>query len=156
MSDGINPFGSSPTGQHTGAPNQLPPQRSNGKSPLLLILGIVAALVLVPIICCGVVGVLGFTTAVGAIKAPVDAAVVALNEDPAVAAKLGTPIEEQTGFGVNDYNNNNGNGGATVNFNVTGPNGSAEVSGRMDLTAGVWSADDLTVQCSDGTKLKVP
>lgn len=89
----------------------------------------------------------------GALNAPVNAAVEALNNDPGVSAKLGSPIQAGSSKSISNYNNNNGNGGATVAFNASGPNGSASVDGKMKLTAGTWAPDGLTVTFGDGTEV---
>lgn len=88
----------------------------------------------------------------GALNAPINAAVEAMNNNPEIAAKLGTPIKSGSSKSISSYNNNNGNGGATVAFNATGPNGSAAVDGKMKLIAGTWSPDGLTVTFEDGSK----
>lgn len=88
----------------------------------------------------------------GALNAPVNAAVETLNSSPEITAKLGTPIKTGGSKSISNYTNQNGNGGATVVFNATGPNGSASVDGKMKLTAGAWSPDGLNVTFCDGTK----
>lgn len=158
MSDEPNPFSpQSHAAKSAGSFNQpqptpSPPQkRSRG-----LIIGLVVLFVLMPMVCCGGLAIVGFSFAFIGIRAPIDAAVESLNGDPAVAAKLGTPITASTSFGVNDYQNNNGNGGASVQFTAEGRNESAQVSGRMSLNAGAWRPESLTVQCGDGTTLTIP
>lgn len=118
---------------------------------LWLLLG---AMVLVglPIAACAGIAWIGY----GAVKAPIDAAVVALNKDPRITAKLGTPITSGSSLGITNYTNNNGNGGASVKFNVSGPSGTASVEGEMRLIANVWSPEALLLVCSDGTAFEVP
>ena len=86
-------------------------------------------------------------------NAPVNAAVEALNNDPGVSAKLGSPIQAGSSKSISNYNNNNGNGGATIAFNASGPDGAASVDGKMKLTAGTWTPDGLTVTFGDGTEV---
>lgn len=118
---------------------------------LWLLLGAML-LVGLPIAACAGIAWIGY----GAVKAPIDAAVVALNGDPRITAKLGTPITSGSSLGLTNYTNNNGNGGASVRFNVSGPSGTANVEGNMRLIANVWSPEALSVVCSDGTAFHVP
>jgi hypothetical protein len=153
-----NPFGPD-GGPYANQSTQPPAPPSAGNSRWIWILLAVMFFFVLAATCCGgfaLLGLRGVEAGLDVLKAPVDAAVVALNEDPEVTAKLGMPIESETGFGVNQFESNNGNGGAQVNFRVSGPNGSAQVNGRMRLTAGTWSAEDLTITCDDGTALKLP
>jgi hypothetical protein len=155
LSDETNPFSrEAHTAQYAGSPHQPPsPPRKSSRGWLV---GLLVLLVLMPLVCCGGLVIIGFSSAVAGIRAPVEAAVDALNRDPAVAAKLGTPISASTSFGVNEYQNHNGNGGATVEFTAMGRDQSGQVSGRMSLNAGNWKPESLTIQCGDGTKLTVP
>lgn len=114
--------------------------------PLLLVL--VAA----PFVCCGGLAMFGW----GMMKAPKEAAVVALNADPRVVEKLGAPITADSSVSVSNYQNNNNNGSASLTFNASGPKGSANVAGEMTLTAGTWRPKQLIVKCDDGTELTVP
>ncbi len=101
-----------------------------------------------PILVCG--GCLFF--GMGFLNAPVNAGIEAMSNNPEITAKLGTPIKSGSSKEISNYNNQNGNGGATVRFNASGPNGSANVSGKMKLIAGTWSPDGLTVTFDDGTE----
>ena len=118
--------------------------------PLILVL------VGTPALCCvgsgfGVFGLFKM------MEAPRDAAVEAISADPELSAALGGPIvPEEGGMAVSNYQNNNGNGYADINFNVKGSKGTAHVSGRMNLTAGTWSPENLTVKMSDGTEVTLP
>ncbi|MCA9185992.1 MAG: cytochrome c oxidase assembly factor Coa1 family protein [Pirellulaceae bacterium] len=105
-----------------------------------------------PFICCGGAAFLGFNM----VTQPRDGAIAAMEADPAISAKLGTPLTAGSTFNVTNYQNNNGNGSATLSFNVSGPNGNANVSGDMALTANVWRPADLTITCDDGTEFKLP
>ncbi len=89
-------------------------------------------------------------------KAPMEAVVKELNEDQEIAAKLGSPIESGASFGITDFQNNNGNGHARVDFNVAGSIGGANVQGRVNLTANKWRSEEITVTCDDGTIFTLP
>jgi len=130
--------------------NDLPPQFSQPKkkrSPLIWIIPLVLVLLVAPVVCCG--GAIFF--GVGMFKAPIEAGVAALNEDPEITEKLGSPIEAGSSIQLSNYENNNGNGGAELGYNVSGPKGSATVSGKMKLNSGTWTPDGLTVTFEDGT-----
>ena len=114
-----------------------------------LLLGLV--FIVIPMASCIGLGVWGMS----AVKEPVNAAVAAVNADAEITAKLGQ-VTCDNEFGIKDFTASNGNGSATVDTNVTGPNGSARVEGRMKVTAGNWSADGLTVTCDDGTEFRIP
>ena len=90
------------------------------------------------------------------IKAPIEAVVKELNEDREIAAKLGSPIESGTSFGITDMENTNGNGHADVDFNVSGSISGANVKGRVNLTANKWRSEEITVTCDDGTTFTLP
>lgn len=116
------------------------------KGPWLwIILGLV--LLGLPLASCGGCIYFGISLA----TAPVNAAVESLQNDAEVAEKLGTPITKDFGFSINNLTNNNGNGSAEIEFNARGPNGAANVSGKMKLIAGTWSPDGLVVTFGDGT-----
>ena len=109
-----------------------------------------------PSLCC-IGGGLSFFGLFKMMEAPRDAAVEAISADPDLSTALGAPIQPAgSGMSVSNYQNNNGNGFADVDFNVEGSKGSAHVTGRMKLTAGEWSPENLTVQMSDGTEVKLP
>jgi hypothetical protein len=112
---------------------------------LWIILGLV--LLGLPVLGCG--GCFYFLYSMGV--APINAAVASLNDDAEVSAKLGTPIKMVSGLAIKNLENNNGNGSAELEFNASGPNGSAKVSGKMKLIAGTWSPDGLVVTYDDGT-----
>ncbi len=118
---------------------------------LWLLLGAMVVVGL-PILACAGIAWVGY----GAVKAPVNAAVAALNADPQITAKLGTPITAGSSLDISNYNNDNGNGSAELSFNVSGPNGSASVEGSMALTAGTWRPEQLLVRCDDGTTFQLP
>ncbi len=127
------------------------------KSKAPLIIGVILGGVLLSLVCCGGIAYFGWDFIIGMAKAPIDNAVTALSADTEVANKLGTPITaDQNQLGFTNYENNNGNGGASIDLNVSGPNGKAHVFGRMKLTAGIWSPEDITVEFPDGTSTKFP
>ncbi len=119
--------------------------------PVCVILFLVFVVIVAPIACCAGGGLFAFN----AIKKPVVEATDALNDDSRVTDKLGSPIKYES-IGINNYQNNNGNGGADVNFPVRGPNGTAQVKGRMNLNGGTWSVGNLTVTFPDGSTIKLP
>ena len=121
------------------------------KSKLPMILGIILGLGLLGLVCCGGIIYFGFNATVAAMQAPIDEAINAISADAEIAEKLGTPIVSTSTLGVTNYQNNNGNGSAQVQFNAQGPNNSANVSGEMTLTGGSWSVKDLSVTIDDTT-----
>jgi len=130
--------------------NDLPPQHTMPKkkrSPLIWIIPLGLVLLAAPVMCCGG----GIFFAFNMAKAPINAAVAALNNDAEITEKLGSPIEAGSSFQLDNYTNNNGNGGAELGFNASGPKGSAKVAGKMKLIAGAWSPDGLNVMFQDGT-----
>jgi len=137
--------------QDAGAPFQ-PPRKSGCMRYWWLIL----LLILLPIVSCIALGIFGFGAAMTLVKAPIDAAVKAMTEDEEIAGRLGTPLEASTTFGIDNFASENGNGHASLEFNVTGPDGSAQVSGEMKQFAGEWSPDDLTITFDDDTEVKLP
>ena len=98
----------------------------------------------------------GFKAGMAAMKAPLDKSIEVMSADAEVAQKLGTPIENTSTLAVNQYNNHNNNGDAKVDFNAKGPNGAAQVTGNLTLTAGVWSVDQLNIRFSDGSSATIP
>lgn len=149
--DDVNPFSPQNAAQYDT--NQPAPSK---KSPWLWVVLAVLIVGVGSLVCCGGLAMLGFRSAVSGLTAPVNAAVDAMNADPAVAAKLGTPITSESSFGVNEYSNQNGVGSASVSFRAQGPNGSADVTGKMKLFNGVWSPDGLTITCEDDTEIQLP
>ena len=119
--------------------------------PVGVVLFLVLAIIVTPILCCSG----GAFFAFNAVKKPVVEATDALNNDSRVTDKLGSPIKYES-IGINNFQNNNGNGGADVDFPVRGPNGTARVTGRMNLNNGNWSVGNLTVELPDGTKIELP
>jgi hypothetical protein len=122
------------------------------KSSLPLILAIVAVALLVPLGCCGGILFWGW----GAVNAPFDAALEAINQDPALAEVLGTPISRGSEITLNNLQSTNGHGTATIEMNVKGSKDSAKVSGEMKQTDGRWSAGSLTIELPSGQKYYVP
>ena len=156
--DEINPFsreytakrGNEPAPATPPAPRA--PRQRGGSNCLVWLVPLLLVLIIFPLVCCG--GLLYW--GVGKITEPLDAAVAAIEAEEEIVAKLGSPVERLSKFGVEDYENDNGNGGAEVDFNIKGPVGSARVQGKMKLQAGVWSPEDLTITCSDETEFKLP
>ena len=152
MSNETNPFGSdNSSSDHYDST----PRKSSG-TPWVMIFGIIGALMLGGLVCCGGMMFFGARAGIAMFKAPIDATIVAMEADQEVAQKLGTPIESTSSVGVENYQNNNNNGNATVNFTAKGPNGTATVRGDVDLTAGNWTAKDITVTFSDGSSVNLP
>ena len=120
---------------------------------MVWLIPLLVAMFVLPVICCGGLLFWGFNKVV---TEPLNAAVMAIEADDQIAAKLGKPIERTSSFGVDNYEDKDGNGNANVDFNIKGPDGSARVEGKMKLFAGVWLPEDLTITCSDGTEFKLP
>ncbi|QDT12958.1 cytochrome c oxidase assembly factor Coa1 family protein [Planctomycetes bacterium K23_9] len=159
MSDEINPFsrqGHSPNQPvQQGGPGERPspPAKKKGLGFVVaLVLGLFAA----GLVCCGGLAFFGFKAGAGMLNAPIDAAIAYVSSDEELANQLGTPIESTSTVGVQNYQNNNGNGHATVGFNAKGSNGTARVDGKLLLTAGTWTVEKLTVKLSDGQTVTLP
>jgi len=136
----------------TATPQATPPQKSWFGRNCIWLVPLILLVMGSPFLCCGGLALFGFN----AMQAPLDAATDSLNADARVVEKLGSPITRGSSMKMTNYNNNNGNGGATIEFNASGPNGGAQVSGKMALTAGKWRPDGLTVTCDDGTEFQLP
>ena len=122
---------------------------------LLLFLVVIGVLVLgAPFLCCGGFGLLIW----GVAKAPVEAAVRAVNEDERAIEKIGSPIKKSdSGYSVGNFHVENDHGEAEVRrFGVRGPNGSATVSGKMRMDGGGWHAEALKVEFDDGSYIDIP
>jgi hypothetical protein len=100
---------------------------------------------------CGLLGYMGFK----ALAEPIDRAMELAAASPELAQKIGSPMIRDSGHRINNYNVTNNNGSAEVDFNLKGPTGSAHITGKMVLTAGVWSSENLIAQLSDGTKIPI-
>ena len=122
------------------------------KTNWLLWIGLLGVfLVGVPVACCGGLAFWGF----GMAAAPLDAAEQALEADPRVTEKLGTPIKRDE-FKITDFESANGSGTAGLDTNFSGPNGTAKVEGPMRQAAGAWSVEQLTVTFDDGSSIELP
>lgn len=131
-------------------PNDLPPQYQvppKKRNHWRWIIPLAIVLISSPILCCGGAIYFGWNQ----LNAPIDAGVAAMNANPEIVEKLGSPIEADMGFEVSNFKNSNGNGSANLSYNVSGPDGSASVSGDMKLVSGTWSPDGLKVTFEDGS-----
>ena len=156
MSDD-NPFGFEKSGSGPfESPSSTGTVESKKSGGCVKIAVILAALGVVGLICCGGMSYFGVSAGMAAMKAPVDKSIEVMSADAEISQKLGTPIENTSTLAVNQYNNHNNNGDAKVNFNAKGPNGSAQVSGDLTLTAGTWSVDQLNIQFADGSSATIP
>ncbi len=142
-------------GQETPSGQPIPSQPSWFRRNFIWFVPLLLVVVGIPATCC-VTSAAGLWGLFGLMNAPRDAAIAAMEADPEIADRLGTPIEPGEGIALNDYQNNNGNGGADLDFNVSGPKGSAHVTGHMKLVAGTWSPDGLTITFDDGTEITLP
>ncbi len=163
--DEINPFSREYTAKQSTAkqstadrshPAPPPPRKTGGGSFWVWLIPLLVVIFVFPLVCCGGLAFWGVGKAVEGMNKPLDAAVAAIEADNRMTAKLGTPIERVSSFGVSEYHYDNGNGSAEVDFTIKGPDGSARVRGKMKLFADVWSPEDLTITCHDGTEFKLP
>ena len=92
--------------------------------------------------CCG--GIL--VTVFGAMKtsAPYQMALKQVQNDPQVIEKLGQPIKDGW-IPSGEVNISNGSGDARLDFNVTGPKGTAHVHTEARRSNGVWTTTVLDV-----------
>lgn len=107
--------------------------------------------VLTPVACCGGLGFFVFST----VKAPLTAAVDALESDVRVTDRIGMPISYDS-IQINNMNTENGEGSADINTNFSGPKGTVHVEGSMKQTAGQWSPAELTVTFDDDSTIRIP
>ncbi|MCX7426291.1 MAG: cytochrome c oxidase assembly factor Coa1 family protein [Planctomycetia bacterium] len=116
---------------------------------------LLVALALFLLICCGVCGGF-FLTGVTVFKnsEPYQLALEKVKQDPEVVKRLGEPIED--GFiPQGNVNINNDRGDATLNFDVTGPNGTAHVMSQSRLINGKWGLTQLGVTFDDGQRITI-
>ena len=88
-------------------------------------------------------------------KLPLQEAAKAMEADERIAGRIGTPISYDQ-LVITEFNSNNGEGSAMLDTSFSGPDGSVHVKGKMLLTGGNWSTDDLTVTFDDGSEVKLP
>ena len=125
------------------------PQRSRGSGSCimwLLLLGVVV--VVLPLACCGGGAYFVFSAMTDHLKV----AATEMEQDPAIREQLGTPIEYDE-LRIQNYRNNNGEGSAEIDQSFSGPNGTAQVKGMMDLRNNEWSVNYLDVTLPDGSKV---
>lgn len=116
---------------------------------------VVPVLVLIPLLMCG--GFIGgiFALVGGVLKSaePYKTAIERAANSPAVIAKLGEPIEDDTWIPMGNVNFDNYGGDANLTLQVRGPHGAASVHTVALREAGVWETETLTVTFADGTRL---
>ncbi|MGB7343539.1 MAG: cytochrome c oxidase assembly factor Coa1 family protein [Pirellulaceae bacterium] len=159
MSDDINPFsrGSSASNESSQQQYDVAQQnRARQKKSFGIVIAVVLGLFAFGLVCCGGLAFFGYKAGSSMVSAPINAAIAYVSSDEEIADKLGAPIESTSAIGIQNYQNNNGNGGATVGFDAKGPNGTARVDGKLTLTAGTWTVDQLTVKFPDGTSVTLP
>ena len=140
-----------------------PPQRSGGSRTLVTIL-IIAGVLLVACagICGGCVFVMQRAVRQGALEggafielAPVMSSVEsAVSDDAQVKQRLGEPVQvTSTGKRVNTGEVNPVHESFTIG--ISGPNGTATVTGHATKVDGAWKVTQIEVQPSEGEKFEV-
>ena len=107
-----------------------------------------------PLVCCSGFAFLGYS-AVNLINGPKNAAIQALENDPEVAERLGDNLTAGSNIQINDMQIDNNNGSVDIGFSVSGSKESADVEGKMVMTAGEWAAESLVVTYTDGTTKEI-
>lgn len=159
MSDPVNPFARDPNASNQSTQQQYDvaqQNRAREKKSWALVFAAICGIFLIGLVCCGGVAFFAWQFGGEMLGEPVNAAIAYVSADEEIANKLGTPIESTSALGIENYENNNGNGGAKVGFNAKGPNGTARVDGELTLTAGTWSVKNLKVKFSDGSVITLP
>lgn len=82
-------------------------------------------------------------------------ALTAVQDDPAVREKIGTPIRDISRVPSGVLEENGERGRATFVFSVRGPDGEADVQAQARKVDGQWGLALLNVTCNDGVKLVV-
>ena len=76
-----------------------------------------------------------------------------VQQDAAVVARLGEPIQPTGWFPVGRLHVENGRGEATLDFDVAGPDAQAHVRAQGRRAAGEWGLARLTVTFDDGRQV---
>ncbi|MEM6552314.1 MAG: cytochrome c oxidase assembly factor Coa1 family protein [Planctomycetota bacterium] len=115
---------------------------------------LVPLLVLSPVLVCGGVITLLVGSVFGMLKGsqPYEDALTAAQNNPALVAELGEPIE--AGMGISgSINFVNDDGDADLSYDVSGPNGSATLRVVGTKTNGAWSYSLMTASVDGGTSI---
>ncbi|MEM6393926.1 MAG: cytochrome c oxidase assembly factor Coa1 family protein [Planctomycetota bacterium] len=115
---------------------------------------LVPLIVLSPILVCGGVITLLVVSVFGMLKGsqPYEDVLVAAQNNPALVAQLGEPIE--AGMGISgSINYMNDDGDADLSYDVSGPNGSATLRVVGTKTNGVWSYTVMTASVEGGSTI---
>lgn len=123
-------------------------------SPILLF-GLIFAILVIPLgICGGMVYLWGW--GFGKLKEPANVALSELERCAEVGEALGIPLTLGDDMTISDFENDSGNGGASVDMAIEGPKGKARVTGEMNLSDGKWNVENLIVELADGSKINYP
>ncbi|MEX2176610.1 MAG: cytochrome c oxidase assembly factor Coa1 family protein [Pirellulaceae bacterium] len=146
-------------------PNLPPPQRSSGGGSVLMIVLIVVGVLLLT--CAGICGGCIYVMQVGMQEAGTEIgaiieltpttkrAVEIAKTDPQVLDRLGNPIAA-VGVPVRDGQGEIDPVHESFHVDLRGSQESGKLVGHATKVQGAWKLTELTVECSDGTKLNVP
>lgn len=107
----------------------------------------------VPLLCAGSIFFIA-RAGLGLVLGPKNAAVEAMNGNPAVVAVMGEPIEGSNQIHMRNMQVNDNNGHVEIEFDADGPNSDAEVSGKMILDDGDWEVGHITIRFPDGKEIE--
>ncbi len=116
---------------------------------------ILIVLVILVVLLLGCVGFCYFSFQAGmnVVMAPINDLVENLNQNDEVKAKLGSPITQISVFDQGKFNSNISNNEADVEITVKGPNGSADVSGKLRKDGSKWVPIDVEVTFEDSSSI---
>jgi hypothetical protein len=128
---------------------QLPPTR--GRSCLVMIL---IAAVIGAVVCAGICGGLFYFGVETVKNTPAyRMALAQVQESPEVTERLGRPVEEAGWVPAVQMNVGDGQGSATMDFDVQGPEGRAHVRCQARMIGGTWGLTLLEVTFADGERV---
>jgi len=134
-------------------PEAVPEPKSRGKT--CLVVGLVL-LVVAGLLCAGLCGGL-FLVGVWGIKQlpPYQMALEQVQQAPEVIERLGEPIEDATRMPQIQQSQQDGQGSATIDFDVEGPNGKAHVRTQARMIDGAWGLTLVEVTFADGQRISL-
>jgi len=130
-------------------PEEAPP-RGRGRTCLIVLL---AAAVICMLLCGGGMVVGYFFLAGLKQMGPYQTALEKVSQDPEVIGRLGKPIEDATWIPNMQVNIENDQGSSSMDFQVAGPEGKADVRCQARMTGGIWAITDLSVRFTDGERI---
>ena len=107
-----------------------------------------------PLLCFGSIFMIG-RYGINLVLGPRDAAVAAMELEPAIVAAMGSPLSGDNNIQFRDMQVNNNNGHVEIEFNVSGPQQRGNVSGIMLMKSGNWEVGHIKIQLDDGQEFSL-